>query len=63
VPTSDPRTDHIVTLLGIAFQLKAIIIHLEAGSVPADLLTALQEIRLKVISENIRARVYKWVKD
>lgn len=64
VPSSDPKNDHRITLLGIAFQLSALQVLAESKcDMTEDLPYLLKDLKYKLIRESRMIRRYDWTSD
>ena len=64
IPGSDPKSDHLVTLLGIVFQLGALKVLIESKGANLDYFPGLlQEIKYKLAKQVRLIRSYDWIID
>ena len=62
IPGSDPKSDHLVTLLGLVFQLGALKVLIESKGASLEYLPGLlQEIKYKLTKQVRVIRSYEWI--
>ena len=64
IPGADPKSDHLMTLLGIVFQLGSLSVLIQSKGTNLDYLPGLlQEIKFKLTKQVRVIRHYDWISD